>query len=410
MAAEGAGSTGEAVAHEPAAPGATSVLLVTPRWIRDGGVAAHAIASAGALAQSGVAVSVLAARVDPGEQIAGVTVHESPRLFEQQASAGARFGEALLSRPGAIHLHQFDDPGAVAEMRRTAPVVVSAHGYPACTSGVHYFRPGHECTRAHGPGCVPRLLACGHTSDPRQLPRSYSEAGLALRTLRSADLAISYSSAVDRHLAINGVAARSVVPLFTTTVAVAGSGHDRRRRVVFAGRVVLPKGINVLIKAARSVDAEFVVCGSGWRLEQSRRLAEREGVAGRFEFKGWLDGPALARELAEASVVAMPSIWPEPFGLVGLEAFAAGRPVVATATGGVGDWLEDGVNGLLAAPGDVDGLAAKLNELLADPERQRVLGEAGRELTRKRFSPQSHVAALVAAYRQARASWEGGER
>ncbi len=102
----------------------------------------------------------------------------------------------------------------------------------------------------------------------------------------------------------------------------------------------------------------------------------------------------------------MPSVWPEPFGLVGIEALAAGRPAVASATGGMGDWLEDGVSGLLAAPGDATDLAAKLNELLADPGRQRVLGEAGRERVAARFSRRHHVAAILDAYGAARSSWQ----
>src|SRR4029078_4054853 len=104
------------------------------------------------------------------------------------------------------------------------------------------------------------------------------------------------------------------------------SGHAGRRRVLFAGRIVEPKGVRVLIRAAREVDAEFVICGDGWRLEEMRRFAQRSGVASRVTFTGWLGGGALAHELAEASIVVLPSVWPEPFGLVGIEAFMAGRP------------------------------------------------------------------------------------
>jgi glycosyltransferase involved in cell wall biosynthesis len=104
----------------------------------------------------------------------------------------------------------------------------------------------------------------------------------------------------------------------------------------------------------------------------------------------------------------MPSLWPEPFGLVGIEALAAGRPVVASATGGVGDWLADGVNGLLVRPGDAPALAGALNELLDDPARQRAMGAAGSEMVAARFTPEQHVAALLDAYRRARAEWESG--
>jgi glycosyltransferase involved in cell wall biosynthesis len=250
------------------------------------------------------------------------------------------------------------------------------------------------------------LRGCGHTRQVQYLPPAYRRVGRALQALRSVDLAVSYSSAVDRHLAVNGVSRRKVIPLFTTMVPKVGSGHDGRRRVVFAGRLVAPKGVGVLVRAARAVDAEFVICGDGWRMQWMRKLARKLGVQERLRFTGWLGGEDLARELAEASVVVIPSVWPEPFGLVGIEALAAGRPVVASSTGGIGDWLEDGVSGLCVRPGDPRALARALNELLADPARQRAMGEAGKRMVARRFSGETHCAALIDAYQAARSTRE----
>ncbi|MFI4977185.1 MAG: glycosyltransferase family 4 protein [Solirubrobacterales bacterium] len=397
---------------QPPACGAMSVnvgpvLLITPRWSRDGGVGTHVMASAQALARHGVDVRVLAARIESSESTRGVTLQHAPELFNTDTPPEVRLGDGLSTPPSVIHLHQFDDPDVVAFMRMCAPVVISAHGYTACTSGVHYFRPGQECTRSHGLGCVPNLLArgCAHSRDPRSLPSSYGQASQGLEALRIADLAISYSSAIDRHLSTNGLARRRVIPLFTTMVPETGSGHQTRRRVVFAGRIVAPKGVGVLIRAARTVDAEFVICGDGWRLDAMRRLARRLGVSERVSFKGWLGAEELAHELAEASVVVIPSVWPEPFGLVGIEALASGRPVIASLTGGIGDWLQDGVSGVSVTPGDVPELARALNEVLADPVRQAKMGDAGREMVNARFSTERHVAALVEAYGAARSRW-----
>lgn len=386
-----------------------SVLLVTPRWTRDGGVATHVMASASALAEDGVSVGVAAAQIDHTKPVPGVNIFHTPELFEGGMSPERRLGEAISARPTVVHLHQVDDPELVDFVRASAPVLVSAHGYTACTSGVHYFRPGQECPRAHGLGCVPNLglRGCAHTSNPRRLPASYRNASRGLEALRGADLAISYSSAVDRHLSVNEVARRAVIPYFPTMAPAVGSGHAERRRVVFAGRVVAPKGVDVLIRAARAVQAEFVICGDGWRLEEMRGLARELGVQEHVRFAGWLDAGELARELAEASVVVMPSVWPEPFGLVGIEAFAACRPVIASRTGGIGDWLKDGVNGLSFKPGDARELARSLNDLLADPVRQEAMGAAGREMVRTRFSAERHVAVLMDAYRSARSTWEG---
>lgn len=366
------------------------------------------IASAAALAAHGLDVHILAARLEFNEPISGVTLHHAPRLYDTQAPPEARIGDAHSLVASVIHLHQFEDPDVLSFMRAAAPVLISVHGYTACTSGVHYFRPGQECNRAHGAGCVPNLLlrGCAHARNPASLPAAYRRAGAGLRAIRGADLAISYSSVIDRHLSVNGIERRAIAPLFATVEPRTAGGHSERRRVVFAGRIVGPKGVDVLIRAARRVEAEFVICGDGRLLPAMRKLARRLGVAERVDFRGWLSADELAVELAEASIVAMPSVWPEPAGLVGIEANAAGRPVVASATGGVGDWLADGVNGLCVRPGDPADLARALNELLADPARQRLMGAAGKRIVEERFSVDHHVAALIEAYRSARSSWE----
>jgi glycosyltransferase involved in cell wall biosynthesis len=385
-----------------------SVLMVTPRWARDGGVGAHVQASAELMAREGVQVSVLVARIESEQRIDGVTIYQRRDLFDPEVRAEAKLEEALAPMPDLVHIHQVDDPRIVEVARRRAPVVISAHAYTACPSGVYYFRPGHECTRAHGPGCFPNMLlrGCAHARNPAKLPAKYKSSAGGLQAVSGSDLAISYSSSVDRHLAANAIEHRRIVPYFPTMGARAGSGHAGRRRVVFAGRVVAPKGVDVLVRAAREVDGEFLVCGDGPRLQAMRGLARRLGVEQRVQFTGWLGGSELAQQLANASVVAVPSLWPEPFGLVGIEAFAAGRPAVASATGGVRDWLDDGLSGLCVAPGDASALARALNELLADPQRQQEMGEAGRRTVSTRFSGAQHLTAVLDAYAAARSSWE----
>jgi glycosyltransferase involved in cell wall biosynthesis len=390
-------------ASQAKAPG--SVLMVTRRWARDGGVSTHVQTSAALLAREGVDVRVLVARIESDEQIEGVTVYRSPRLFQAAAPMEERIGEAMAFDPEIVHLHQVDLPEIVRAARTSAAVVVSAHVYSACTAGVYYFQPGQECTRGHGPGCAFNLVArgCAHARNPLRLPGRYRRATQRLEALREADLAVSYSSSVDRHLAANGLSRRRLVPISATIVPALGAGHATRRRVVFGGRVVREKGLDVFVRAAQEVDAEFVVCGDGPRLASTRKLAARLGVQDRVSFRGWLEPVELAQELADASVVVVPSLWPEPFGLVGIEALAAGRPVVASDTGGVRDWLDDGVSGLCVTPGDAHALARALNELLADPERQRQMGIAGREAVQRRFSPERHLAAIVDAYASASA-------
>ncbi len=336
------------------------VAMVTPRWTRDGGVGAHVRASAQALAAAGLTVRVLAAQID-SEPVPGVELELAPRMFEREIPTAERFGSALASAPAVLHLHQIDDPEVVSALRASAPVVVSAHGYTACTSGVYYFGPGHECTRAHGPGCGPNLIfrGCAHTRYRRTLPRKYLNTTRGRAALELADLAVSYSTSVDRHLANNGIRRRALIPYFPTMPPRPAGQDASDRRVVFAGRMVRPKGVAVLIRAAAEVDAEFVLCGDGRELESMRAMTARLGLQERVRFTGWLEEGPLAQELADASIVVVPSVWPEPFGLVGIEGFAAGRPAVASATGGIGDWLTDGSSGLLVQPSDSAGARAR---------------------------------------------------
>ena len=88
----------------------------------------------------------------------------------------------------------------------------------------------------------------------------------------------------------------------------------------------------------------------------------------------------------------MPSVWPEPFGLVGPEAGAAGLPAVAFSVGGIPEWLKDGVNGILAKgnPPRATGLATAIVQVFADPTRYLELRRGAFSVARERFSRESH--------------------
>ena len=153
--------------------------------------------------------------------------------------------------------------------------------------------------------------------------------------------------------------------------------------ILFVGRLSEEKGVLELAAAAR--DLPLVVAGSG-------HLASRvQGVV----------GPVAPRELAgyydRAAVVAVPSRR-EGYGLVAREAMAHGRPVVASAVGGLLEAIEDGVNGVLVPALDVTALQQALEELLADAGLRARLGAAARAYAVQNFSREAEVEALLAVY------------
>lgn len=144
------------------------------------------------------------------------------------------------------------------------------------------------------------------------------------------------------------------------------------RPYVFAlGRHVTQKGFDILIDAHRSlceesrVSPDLVIGGDGPETEALRAQVARLGTAERVRFAGRTDRPTTARWFRGAAAFVLPSRH-EPFGIVNLEAMAAGVPVIATAVGGVPEFVEDGVTGLLVPPEQPDALRHAMRRVLTD--------------------------------------------
>jgi glycosyltransferase involved in cell wall biosynthesis len=389
-----------------------SIALVTPHLGRDGGVSTHVVDSARALAAGGHSVVLVGGEASDRLDWGGERVVEGGLLEERLGrSETARVLATVADLSSdVVHVHNLSDSRLAARLREVAPLVFSAHGYAGCSPNTHYFKPGEECERAHGPGCVPHMLlrGCLHSKDPRPIPRYYRATSARVRTMMGADAVVAYSTRILRHLARNHVPDARLVPLFVPQPATVPAPGAQERRVLFVGRVVEAKGLDVLIRAMPRVDAELEVCGDGWFVPRARDLAERLGIAARIRFSGWQSPAGLEEAYARAAVVALPSVWPEPFGLVGLEALARGRPVVASDTGGIRDWLSDGDGGLLVAPGDADALAECLNRVLDDPRGALGMARSGAERVRERFTAERHRLALEDVYADAIAGWRAG--
>jgi glycosyltransferase involved in cell wall biosynthesis len=156
--------------------------------------------------------------------------------------------------------------------------------------------------------------------------------------------------------------------------------------VLFVGRLSEEKGVRELLEATEGLPR--VVVGDG-----PLRSLVPDAV-------GFVPSDELGPFYERAAVVACPSRR-EGYGVVAREAMAWGRPVVASAVGGLLDAVEDGVTGALVAPRDPRALREALERLLADADLRRRLGAAARERARERFSWEVATRATIAAYRSA---------
>ncbi|NOX64112.1 MAG: glycosyltransferase family 4 protein [Chloroflexi bacterium] len=174
------------------------------------------------------------------------------------------------------------------------------------------------------------------------------------------------------------------------------------------GRISAWKGQDFFLKAfarasahapqLRAVFVGDVVPGEVWRREALREMAQNMGVATNIIWAGYrTDAPQV---MAALDVLALPSIRPEPFGMVVVEAMAAGKPVVATAHGGPLETVLDRETGRLVSPRDPQEMAQALVELASRPELRKQWGANARRHVVQSFSFERHVTAFEALYAQ----------
>ena len=159
--------------------------------------------------------------------------------------------------------------------------------------------------------------------------------------------------------------------------------------VLFVGRITDQKGIFHLLEASRRLPAgvQVVVCASAPDTPEIEERLRR--TVATMPNVLWINEmvpvPVVTQLYSHAAVFACPSVY-EPFGLINLEAMACETAVVASAVGGIVEVVEDGRTGVLVEPARPDVLADALNRVLADPERARAMGQAGRRRVEAHFS------------------------
>lgn len=172
--------------------------------------------------------------------------------------------------------------------------------------------------------------------------------------------------------------------------------------VAVFGRLEPVKGHTDLLEAARHMlqvrpDLHFWIVGEGSLAQTLQQQAQALGIAEAVRFLGYQRD--VASLMAASDLIVLPSHH-ESFGIVLIEAMALGKPIIASAAGGIPEVVSDGVEGLLVAPGRPFELSARALALLADPAQTAALGEAGRRRVEERFTVRLMVERVAALYRQ----------
>jgi glycosyltransferase involved in cell wall biosynthesis len=332
----------------------------------------------------------------PSRGAAPITAHHAPVLVARKGDLRAgRAARAAVQawRPDVVHAQDRRAGLVSARLRTWCPVVHTYHGVPDDLTEP-WFRGTPDA-----PG-----------------PSAYSRAVLAADAVLARTVT---RTVVPTHAMGEFLCRRLLVPAgrlahIDNAVPLPGARPPAGpvRKLVFAGLLVARKGLLHLLDAlampgVMPEDATLTVVGDGPQRQEAERSARRAELAGRVRFLGFrTDVPAV---LSDHDALVLPSTM-EQQPLVVAQAMAAGKPVVATDTGGVADMLRvPGAVSRLARPGDVAGLAALLRELFADPDPACTGGLLAAR-ARERFAPEIAARRHLQLYRELTGSCSSGLR
>ncbi len=413
-------------------PPGLHVLFVIDTWGLIGGTERHATVVVPALQERGHRLTVLC-RSDRGAGLAPVEVVERPALEGNALDGTERVALRALVRelrPDVVFHSALRNVDAAEALVESAPVVRYVHDHTLFCPGLNKYREdGERCRDALGlvcleqywlrRGCIcfKRAGSQNPLLDPlRELASKWRELEIARRSravltnsryMRGELLQVGFGperTQVLYYFTRSNTPDQPRGPLAEETERfLAGSAAP----LLFTpARLTLPdKGVDYLITALSGVRQPFraVIAGTGPAEGWLREKAREDGVADRVHFTGWLDSSGIESLYARADAVICPSVWDEPFGLVGLEAMAHEKPVVAFDVGGIPEWCSDGVTGFLIERKDAGAMARAIDALLEDEALRARLGAGGRRSLEERFPRQAHIDGLEDALRRAAA-------
>jgi glycosyltransferase involved in cell wall biosynthesis len=307
-----------------------------------------------------------------------------------------------------LHLH---DPEFLAELTGECPAVFTLHNHCSyCPSGTKYLADRQKpCDRNMN------LLGCtwGHLVDgcgsrrPHKIFQHLQNGYNFLSTAKKIKIPIiANSNYVREQIISNGLSPDQVITLHCgvqesqyPTASLTKEIHQNQR-ILFVGRIVPDKGIEWLIKALAKTNSRIHldIAGDGWIKTNMENLAVKMGLSDRITWHGRCHKEKLDTLYQQCLAVVFPSLWPEPAGLVTLEAYARYRPVIASAVGGIPEYVQDGQTGILIPANHIQKLADAINELATNYHKSRLMGEQGRHWFEQEFTLDVHIQRLEKIY------------
>jgi glycosyltransferase involved in cell wall biosynthesis len=391
------------------------IAVVHRAWSKSGGAESYLDLVLPALGARGHQLAFLSQ--EGGGEAAGeisLPAH-SPRWSIAQLGERTVLNHLRVWRPDLLFVNWSLDAALEASLLRLAPAVLFAHAYwGACISGYkRWANAGFaQCQRRLGWPCLLHYYPhrCGGLN-PLRMARDFALQRRRARRMGGYRTLLVASQYVREEYIRQGLDPALIRCIYLPVRDGGEAGSIEKDcaqgelRLLFAGRMTALKGGAMLLSALSQVVQRLgrslllTLVGDG--PERARWQAQAKQVEAalpqvRIHFAGWAGGAELTRWFEHSHLLIVPSLWPEPFGLIGPEAGLQGLPAVAFAVGGIPEWLQDGVNGALAPASQLnsDNLAEAIARCLRDPAQYARL-RMGAQAQARRFALERHLQQLV---------------
>jgi glycosyltransferase involved in cell wall biosynthesis len=294
-----------------------------------------------------------------------------------------------------IYIHKCSDLKVLKSLKETRiPKMRMVHDHELyCMRNYKYnYWTRHVCDKPLSLFCVLPCGACIGRSRDGFFPLrwvSYFNKKTELNLSRENDLYVVASEFMKLELVKNGFNDEKIVilPPVPASIQKRTVSHSPQNTILYVGQITRGKGVDLLIQALAMLQTRFqcFIVGEGNYRDVCEKLVQKFGLQDSVTFTGFLDTDEIQKYYRSANLLVVSSIWPEPFGMVGLEAMSHGIPVVAFDVGGIQEWLRHGYNGFLCRQHTPECLAANIRKLLTHREMAEEMGNQGRLLLEEKF-------------------------
>jgi|GEM_PF-202660 len=315
-------------------------------------------------------------------------------------------------KPDVIHLHNVYNPLTIKSAEKFAPVIRMMHDYYSICPALNKYLRGYNkiCKHSFGIYCL-LMLPWNHCvgADMEITMNRICDKIREVEANKRLKKILVASTYMKKELLKNGFLAGQVdiLPYFSDLYIK----RDRRdisykeKLIIAVGRITLiDKGFEYLIDALPFLKGEYTVAiiGDGPAVNFLKQRVNQKGLHNKITFTGWLSRDRIIDYYSRCRVVVVPSMWAEPFGIVGIEAMYYAKPVVAFKVGGIPDWLINNKNGFLVTRGNIKELAKKIQFFLDNNDIAKKMGLVGKKIAEKKFSPDMSINKLLEIYKEVR--------